>query len=78
MDTNCTARHPDDQRPCDGPPIVRIVDQTGEEAVGCQQHGPVLLASLHRGRVYPLPGADGAAIAVFKEAQTLPPFTITG
>jgi hypothetical protein len=53
---------------------VRIVDQTNASTPACLLHGSVLLASLERGRVYPLNGPDGSAITVFTRAQTLPPF----
>jgi len=53
---------------------VRIVDQTGASTEGCLLHGAVLLASLAGGRVYPLGGAQGSAIEVFRRAQTLPAF----
>jgi hypothetical protein len=53
---------------------VRIADQTGVSAAGCVLHGAVLLASLDGGRVYPLNGPAGAAIAAYRLAQTLPAF----
>jgi hypothetical protein len=40
----------------------------------CPLHGAALLASLDGGRVYPLNGPNGSAIAVYAFARTLPPF----
>lgn len=73
--TRCAAAHAEDPRPCDGPgDTVRIVDRAGAEVAACPLHGAVLLASLDRGRVYPLNGPDGAAITVYVRARALPPF----
>ena len=72
-DGQCSAAHVEDPRPCDGPTdSVRIIDQTGAATSACLLHGAALLASLERGRVYPLNGPDGSAITVFTRAQTLP------
>lgn len=71
----CPAAHPEDPTPCDGPPAVTVLDAANAGADGCEHHGARLLASLEGGRVYGLPDApDGAAIRVFKAAQTIRPF----
>lgn len=71
----CPAAHPDDPTPCDGPAVVTILDRDNAGADGCEHHAARLLASLDGGRVYPLPDApDGAAIRVFKAADTTHPF----
>lgn len=71
----CPAAHVDDPTPCDGPPAVTVLDRQGGEADGCEHHGARLLASLEGARVRPLPAApDGAAIRVFKAADTTRPF----
>jgi hypothetical protein len=70
----CPAAHADDESPCDGDAnAVRVVDRTGHAVTGCIWHAAVLLASLVGGRVYPQ-SHDGAAIAAYKVASTLPPF----
>jgi hypothetical protein len=77
--TRCPAAHAEDPRPCDGPTdTVRIVDRPGAEVAACPLHGAVLLASLDRGRVYPLAGPSGSAIGVYALARTLPPFDFLG
>jgi hypothetical protein len=54
---------------------VTVLDRHNAGANGCEHHGARLLASLDGGRVYPLPDApDGAAIRVFKAADTIRPF----
>jgi hypothetical protein len=74
-DGRCQAAQLADPRPCQGPTeAVQIVDQTNVSTPACLLHGSVLLASLERGRVYPLNGADNSAITVFTRAQGLPPF----
>jgi hypothetical protein len=71
----CPAAHPEDLTPCVGPVAVAVLDASGAGAEGCEHHGARLLASLDRGRVYPLPDAPrGAAIRVFKTADALRPF----
>jgi hypothetical protein len=71
----CAAAHPEDPTPCDGPPVVTVLDAKNAGADGCEHHGARLLASLEGGRVYALPDApDGAAIRVFKAAQGIRPF----
>lgn len=71
----CPAAHPDDPTPCDGPPVVTVLDAQNAGADGCERHGARLLASLERGRVYALPDApEGAAIRVFKAADGTRPF----
>ncbi|MDX2541957.1 hypothetical protein ACOT81_34410 [Streptomyces sp. WI04-05B] len=75
VDGRCPAAHPQDPTPCAGPPVVNVLDAVGAGANGCEHHGARLLASLNRGRVYPLPDAPpGAAIRVFKAADTIRPF----
>lgn len=74
-DLRCPAAHPEDPTPCDGPPVVTVLDATNAGAKACEHHGARLLASLDGGRVYPLPDApDGAAIRVFKAADSTHPF----
>ncbi|WP_432159122.1 hypothetical protein [Streptomyces sp. bgisy153] len=74
-DTRCPAAHPDDPTPCDGPAVVTVLDRQNGGAEGCEHHAARLLASLDGGRVYPLPDApEGAAIRVFKAADTTRPF----
>jgi hypothetical protein len=74
-DGRCPAAHVADPRPCDGPTdSVQIIDQTGDATSACLLHGAVMLASLERGRAYPLNGPDGSAITVFTRAQRLPAF----
>jgi hypothetical protein len=52
-----------------------ILDATNAGARGCEHHGARLLASIEGGRVYPLPDApEGAAIRVFKAADSIRPF----
>ncbi|MGW0865765.1 hypothetical protein [Streptomyces sp. NPDC002611] len=71
----CPAAHPEDPTPCDGPPVVTILDASNAGANGCEHHGARMLASLEGGRVYPLPDAPAdAAIRVFKAADTTHPF----
>jgi hypothetical protein len=54
---------------------VTVLDATDAGADGCEHHGARLLASLDRSRVYALPEAPaGAAIRVFKAADTIRPF----
>ena len=73
--SSCPAAHPEDPTPCDGPPVVTILDRTNAGAKGCAHHGARLLASLEGGRVYALADApDGTAIAVFKAADSVRPF----
>ena len=65
-DGRCAAAHVADPRPYEGlKDGVQIVDQTDAAVSACVLHGAVLLASLEGGRVYPLNGPDGSAIAVF-------------
>lgn len=71
----CPAAHPEDPTPCGGPVTVTVLDADSAGADGCEHHGARLLASLDRGRVYALPDApEGAAIRVFKAADTIRPF----
>ncbi|MFF4823157.1 hypothetical protein ACFY20_08980 [Streptomyces sp. NPDC001312] len=74
-DQRCPAAHPEDPTPCGGPIVVTVLDATNAGARGCEHHGARLLASLDGGRVYPLPDApEGAAIRVFKAADSIDPF----
>lgn len=71
----CPAAHPEDTTPCGGPVVVTVLDADNAGADGCEHHGARLLASLDRGRVYALPDApSGAAIRVFKAADSIRPF----
>lgn len=71
----CHAAHPQDPTPCTGPPAVTVLDTAGAGADGCEHHGARLLASLDGGSVHALPDApQGAAIRVFKAADTTRPF----
>ena len=75
MGRRCPAAHPEDPTPCDGLPAVTVLDASNAGADGCEHHGARLLASLDGGRVYALPDAPaGAAIRVFKAADTTRPF----
>lgn len=70
----CAAAHDEDLRPCEGSPrAARVVDASGGEVYGCVLHGAALLASLDGGRVH-AGDTDGAAIEVFRRAQSLTPF----
>jgi hypothetical protein len=52
-----------------------VLDARNAGAAGCEHHGARLLASLEGGRVYGLPDApEGAAIRVFKAADSIRPF----
>jgi hypothetical protein len=54
---------------------VTVLDRQNAGANGCEHHGARLLASLEGGRVYALPDAPaGAAIRVFKAADSIRPF----
>ncbi|MYV42919.1 hypothetical protein GT030_29650 [Streptomyces sp. SID1328] len=78
-DARCPAAHPEDPTPCDGPPVVTVLDAHNAGANGCEHHGARLLASLEGGRVYPLPDApEGSAIRTFKAAADLRPFPWRG
>ncbi|WP_327691022.1 hypothetical protein OG870_16355 [Streptomyces sp. NBC_00461] len=75
VDGRCPAAHPEDPTPCLGPVVVSVLDAFNAGAEGCEHHGARLLASLDRGRVYPLPDAPpGAAIRTFTAAAALRPF----
>jgi hypothetical protein len=75
MAARCPAAHPDDPTPCDGPAVVTVLDAQNAGADGCEHHAARLLASLEGGRVYALPDApEGAAIRVFKAADSIRPF----
>ncbi|MFF1740651.1 hypothetical protein [Streptomyces mirabilis] len=71
----CPAAHPEDPTPCDGPPVVTVLDAVNAGADGCEHHGARILASLEGARVYALPHApEGAAIRVFRAADGIRPF----
>lgn len=70
----CPAAHDEDPTPCEGPVVVRVVDQLGTETTGCVHHAARLYASLDRPRVYPLPGHDGKAIEVYNRGHETLPF----
>ncbi|MFG2756805.1 hypothetical protein [Streptomyces wuyuanensis] len=71
----CPAAHREDPTPCDGPPVVTVLDAFNAGADGCEHHAARLLASLTSGRVYALPdAAAGAALRVFKAADSIAPF----
>jgi len=71
----CPAAHLEDPTGCNGPASVMVTDANNVGARGCEHHGARLLASLDGGRVYALPDAPaGAAIRVFKAADTIRPF----
>jgi hypothetical protein len=58
-----------DESPCDRPAVVRIEDRAGDAANGCDRHGARALRAIAGARVHPLPGHDGAAIAVYLTAR---------
>lgn len=71
----CPAAHFEDPTPCDGPPVVTVLDKEGESAEGCEHHAVRLLAALYGGQVHPLPDAPhGVAIRVYTAAQTAHPY----
>lgn len=75
MRGRCPAAHPDDPTPCDGSAVVTVLDAANAGVDGCEHHGARLVASLDQARVYALPDApEGAAIRVFKAADTTRPF----
>ncbi|MET8447416.1 hypothetical protein [Streptomyces sp. NPDC005209] len=75
MDRRCPAAHPDDPTSCVGPVVVTVLDAVNAGADGCEHHGARILASLEGGRVFALPDAPpGAAIRVFRAADTIRPF----
>lgn len=71
----CAAAHPEDPTPCDGPPVVTVLDSEQAGADACEHHGARLLASLEGSRVFALPDApEGAAIRVHRAAGGIRPF----
>ncbi|MFF1743889.1 hypothetical protein [Streptomyces mirabilis] len=75
-DQRCPAAHPDDPTPCDGPPVVLILDAANAGAEGCEHHGARLLAAIKDGRPVGLPHAEpGTASRVFKSAASIRFFT---
>jgi hypothetical protein len=75
LSERCPAAHPEDPTDCTGPASVTVTDATNAGADGCEHHAARLLASLAGARVYALPDAPaGAAIRVFKAADSIRPF----
>jgi hypothetical protein len=75
MAARCPAAHPEDLTPCDGAPVVTVLDRSNTGADGCGHHAARLLASLEGGYVIGLPGAPaGSAVRVFKAAEGIRPF----
>ncbi|MEV7001137.1 hypothetical protein AB0N62_26075 [Streptomyces sp. NPDC093982] len=70
----CPAAHPEDPTPCEGPPVVTVLDRHNAGAEGCAHHGARLLASLEGGYVISLPDHYGAAVRVTKAADSIRPF----
>ncbi|MFD7791008.1 hypothetical protein [Streptomyces sp. NPDC059759] len=67
----CPAAFTDDAAPCDGPPVVLILDQNNRGAEGCEHHGARLLAVIKEGRPVALPCApEGTASRVFRAAAS--------
>lgn len=54
---------------CERPAVVRIVDRTDASRQGCDLHGVRALRAIAGAKVYPLPGHDGYAIAVYLSAR---------
>jgi hypothetical protein len=54
---------------CKRPAVVRIVGSYGGAAPGCEIHGVRALRAIRDAWVHPLPGQDGAAIAVYLAAR---------
>ncbi|MFE2828452.1 hypothetical protein [Streptomyces sp. NPDC059271] len=72
----CPAAFTDDAAPCDGPPVVLILDPTNRGAEGCERHGARLLAVVKDGRAVALPEApEGTASRVFRAAASSRFFT---
>ncbi|MEU0783256.1 hypothetical protein ABZ341_16995 [Streptomyces sp. NPDC006173] len=68
----CPAAFTDDAAPCDGPPVVLILDPNNRGAEGCEHHGTRLLAVIKDGRAVALPEApEGTASRVFRAAASL-------
>jgi hypothetical protein len=58
-----------DEPACERAAVVRIEDPYGGSGPGCEVHGPRALQAIRGARVSPLPGQDGAAIAVYLIAR---------
>ncbi|MEW2161422.1 hypothetical protein AB0912_00195 [Streptomyces sp. NPDC007084] len=72
----CPAAFTDDAAPCDGSPVVLILDPNSRGAEACEHHGARLLAVIKNGRPVALPDApEGTASRVFTAAATLRYFT---
>ncbi|MFE5579866.1 hypothetical protein [Kitasatospora sp. NPDC056531] len=70
----CEAAHLGDASPCEGPrDAVTVLDRHGDAAKACVHHGIRLYASLIDPRVHP-GSVPGAAIEVYKRAQTTSAF----
>jgi hypothetical protein len=59
----------DGEPSCQRGAVVRIEDRTGESRPSCELHATRALRAIDGVRVYPLPGQDGAAIAVYLTAR---------
>jgi hypothetical protein len=58
-----------DEPACERASVVRIEDQYGGCGLGCEVHGVRALRAVRGARVHPLPGHEGAAIAVYLTAR---------
>jgi hypothetical protein len=58
-----------DEPACTRAAVVRIEDPYGGSRPGCELHGVRALRAIRDARVCPLPGQDGAAIAVYLTAR---------
>lgn len=67
MSVRCALTRSDEPE-CDRPAVVRISDRYGGSGVGCHAHAVRALRGIAGARVAPLPGQDGAAIAVYDAA----------
>ncbi|MET9762091.1 hypothetical protein ABZ016_24045 [Streptomyces sp. NPDC006372] len=65
----CPAADADDPTPCDGPPVVTVLDRSNTGADGCERHAVRLLTLLPGSYVITLPHATaGTACRVFRAA----------
>jgi hypothetical protein len=57
--TRCSAAHPDDPTPCDGPPVVTVLDRDNAGADGREWHAarlwPTRAAGVPAGLTLPVP-----------------------
>ncbi|MFF7310535.1 hypothetical protein [Streptomyces sp. NPDC008137] len=66
----CPAALPDDPTPCDGSPIVTVIDRRNAGVDACERHGVRLLTLLNGSYVISLPDAPaGTAARVFRAAD---------